>query len=373
MNDILLWTSELSSQVSKAMSRKKSVDKCSFQGWFNAMASMKLTKLSEQMKGEFEELQNVILIPHNHIEFSKNSTNGRVRYSDIPCLDISRVKLRFPVDGNDFIHANWVKLPHSPFVYIITQAPLEGTVSHFWSMVWHEEVRAVVCLAVITEQNELKDRPYWPVKPGENLESGEFSVQHVEKIMHNQLQITLLRLVNKSTDESRELSHYMFLNWPDHAPPTCTHVILEAMEIMEKNLLRENDKLPVIVVHCSAGVGRAGTFVCLNNLIHTADKNKPISIQAVVRSVRKQRALSVQSFPQYAFLYWALLVHMMKKDSSLKHVLEKSRKTVRAIKEWSTDSECVEFPQIKRKTVFSKFNRVKGMFSKMSLNKQKKH
>ncbi|KAL1283419.1 Receptor-type tyrosine-protein phosphatase eta [Trichinella pseudospiralis] len=327
------------------MSMDKPDDNCSFQEWFSAMASVNLRKLSEQLKAEFEEMQNEVLMPHEHTEFSKNSFTGRVRYSDIPCLDISRVKLRFPVDGNDFIHANWVHLRYSPFTFIITQAPLEATISHFWSMVWYEEVSAVVCLTPITEQNEPNDRPYWPVKPGEDqfIMSGEILLQHLDKIMQDELQITLLRLVNKSTGESRELYHYMFMNWPDHASPTCTHTFLEAMETIEKNSLRENEN------------------------------KKPINVLEVVKAVRKQRALVVQSFPQYAFLHWALLVHMMKKDSNLKSVLEKSCKTICAIREWSTDSECMKFAQVKRKTIFGRFNqRVKGMFSKMSLRKQKK-
>ncbi|KRZ70816.1 Tyrosine-protein phosphatase non-receptor type 2 [Trichinella papuae] len=353
----------------------KPADNCSFQEWFSAMASVNLSKLSEQLRGEFEEMQNEVLMPHEHTEFSKNSSTGRVRYSDIPCLDISRVKLRFPVDGNDFIHANWVHLRDSPFTFIITQAPLEATISHFWSMIWYEDVSAVVCLTPIIEQNEPNDRPYWPVKPGEDqfTVSSEFSLQHLDKVMQEELQITLLRLVNKSTGESRELYHYMFMNWPDHDSPTCTHTILEAMETIEKNIFRENGKLPIIVVHCSAGVGRAGTFVCLSNLIHIAEKKKPINVQEVVKAVRKQRALVVQSFPQYAFLHWALLVHMMNKDESVKSVLEKSCNTVCAIREWSTDSECVEFTRVKRTTIFARFNqRVKGMFSKMTLKKQKK-
>ena len=49
-----------------------------------------------------------------------------------------------------------------------------------------------------------------------------------------------------------------------------------------------------LLVHCSAGIGRTGTFIALDVLLNDADKLGHVDIFGVVKQLRLQRTMSVQ-------------------------------------------------------------------------------
>lgn len=76
------------------------------------------------------------------------------------------------------------------------------------------------------------------------------------------------------------------------------------------------------VVHCSAGVGRSGTFIAIDAALalveHLLTKvaaneadvvaalENALDIYSCVRRMREQRTLMVQTLEQYQFIHWAL-------------------------------------------------------------------
>ena len=69
---------------------------------------------------------------------------------------------------------------------------------------------------------------------------------------------------------------------------------------------------PPIVVHCSAGIGRSGTFCSIHSLLHQYHATGMVSVQGTVRKLRRQRAYSIQAPEQYFFIYASILEHMEK-------------------------------------------------------------
>ena len=69
---------------------------------------------------------------------------------------------------------------------------------------------------------------------------------------------------------------------------------------------------PPLLVHCSAGVGRTGTFIgtytVLSSLQDIRKDKFEISIPGLVRDMRKQRVCMVQRLAQYEFLYTSALI-----------------------------------------------------------------
>lgn len=64
---------------------------------------------------------------------------------------------------------------------------------------------------------------------------------------------------------------------------------------------------PPVVVHCSAGVGRTGTFCCLNNSVDRLKAIGTVDIFNAVKEIRDQRAFSVQTPDQYQFCYTGVI------------------------------------------------------------------
>ena len=71
-------------------------------------------------------------------------------------------------------------------------------------------------------------------------------------------------------------------------------------------------KPPPILIHCSAGVGRTGTFCCISNSIECYHANETIDIYQTVSKIRNQRAFSVQTMDQYQFCYRGILEYIIK-------------------------------------------------------------
>ena len=68
--------------------------------------------------------------------------------------------------------------------------------------------------------------------------------------------------VNFPGGETR-VKHFHFTAWPDHDIPSLYDELLSFVTNVQESLIRSQAP---IVVHCSAGVGRSGTFITLYNI-----------------------------------------------------------------------------------------------------------
>lgn len=106
---------------------------------------------------------------------------------------------------------------------------------------------------------------------------------------------------NKKTGEVKEVNHYQFIGWPDGDKPLPdSHGSIN--KLLNKMLkFIENDEM--VVVHCSAGVGRTGTFIAMAEIKMLIPKIEEISIFEIVRKLREQRWAMVYTASQYEYLY----------------------------------------------------------------------
>lgn len=67
-------------------------------------------------------------------------------------------------------------------------------------------------------------------------------------------------------ESSRIIRHFHFTTWPDFGVPDPPTTLIRFVRSFRDRV--STDHKP-IVVHCSAGVGRSGTFIALDRLIQT--------------------------------------------------------------------------------------------------------
>ncbi|XP_064402254.1 tyrosine-protein phosphatase non-receptor type 4-like [Halichondria panicea] len=229
-------------------------------------------------------------LPHN---LSKN------RYRDISAYDETRVQLN---EGPDYVNANKVDLEiyttgqinH----YIAAQGPMQHTCKDFWQMVWEQHSTLVVMLTGIVEEGKVRCCKYWP-DLGCKQEYGKYGVTNLSEQTDRVIVTRQLKLKNRMSGEERNVVHMQYIDWPDHGIPGSKLDFLRFVQSMRT--LRGQVKGPV-VVHCSAGIGRTGVFILMETALCKIEVLEPIYPLDVVRIMRDQRGMLVQTPIQFQFV-----------------------------------------------------------------------
>ena len=125
--------------------------------------------------------------------------------------------------------------------------------------------------------------------------------------MYNVREIELFKGKN---GEKRTIFQIHYTNWPDkEVPETEDLQIFSKINQLVDRLNKSDTKQPIIV-HCSAGVGRTGTFISMYLLEKEIEKqikdNCPIirfNIFNLVRKLKEMRMYMVQTVVQYQLIY----------------------------------------------------------------------
>ena len=90
-----------------------------------------------------------------------------------------------------------------------------------------------------------------------------------------------------------EVIQFHFIAWPDHGVPDNCAVMLNFIRRVHK-LHSYSNPCPLLV-HCSAGVGRTGTFIVLDTMLERLKTEDTLNIYDYVQQLREQRVLMVQT------------------------------------------------------------------------------
>lgn len=309
------------------------------------------------------------------------------RYPNILTNETTRIKLRdIQPGGEDYVNANAVAGFENDVGYIATQAPLPGTMSHFWQMVYEDNCNTIVMLTREQEVQSIypKCNRYWP-SPGECIlfgqyfvfglgEQMEFSLGVIERkfrvvkaltrpqyeapppaasgtgsrtlwsadggsdlsLSDNSFQTPVRRnptrdLLGQHVDldeqgnelfdqdsDAVEVTQIQYVEWPDQGVPDSPKSLLKICEVVDERLKgKPGERTPGRpVVHCSAGVGRTGTFIAVHKLLRAVYSAFPADgspkahtvpiIQELVADLKRSRSKMVQTSEQYRFIFIAL-------------------------------------------------------------------
>ncbi|XP_059391956.1 receptor-type tyrosine-protein phosphatase eta-like [Carassius carassius] len=248
---------------------------------------------------EYEELKTVGTAQSKNIALAVEN-KPKNRYSNVLPYDASRVKLSVcgsPFD--DYINANYIPGYNSRKEFIAAQGPLPITVNEFWRMVWEKNVFTIVMLTRCNEMGRVKCEKYWP--SGTNHYQN-ISVTTTSEIDLESWTIRDLRIKNLKTAETRYVRQFHFTAWPDHGVPQTTEVLIDFRHLVREHMDQYSRHSPT-VVHCSAGVGRTGTFIAIDHLIFQIERESMVDIYGIVNDMRMHRPLMVQTEEQYVYLH----------------------------------------------------------------------
>ncbi|XP_069736531.1 receptor-type tyrosine-protein phosphatase mu-like isoform X2 [Phaenicophaeus curvirostris] len=249
---------------------------------------------------EYQELSSALSHPCDAgKELSNQSKN---RYKSIIPYDHCRVVLQPSDMGNGYINASYVDSYRSPHFFIAAQGPLPGTVVDFWQMVWQEKTSIIVMLTGLVEQNKTKCEQYWPEQ---EQVYGDFTVTLNNTRTTTGFVTRSFCLKKAGCALPRVVEQFHYLLWPDHGVPRNSAQLLCLVEVVNKRKL-EAPAGPVLV-HCSAGIGRTGTFIALDFLLKMGKAEDKVDVFRCVQRLREQRVSMVQTKEQYTFLYEVLL------------------------------------------------------------------
>ncbi|KAJ5929692.1 hypothetical protein N7454_006642 [Penicillium verhagenii] len=279
------------------------------------------------------------------------------RYNDIYPFEHSRVRLEgIPLGDCDYVNANHIKAEFSNRRYIATQAPVPDTYNDFWRVVWEQDVRVLISLTAEMERGQVKCHPFW--------KTGNYGPFKVKAYSETSIQVESLSpsatpgQTPKGTNENpvivvrhfslyhtalpfqplRDITQLQYPYWPDFgtlSQPThllnlieqCNKVVRSTSNARFSNQEAEPAGQRPVLVHCSAGCGRTGTFCTVDSVLDmlkrqlgpaaqssvspgspgwTGDSHLDL-VRKTVEDFRTQRPSMVQNLSQYVLCYESVL------------------------------------------------------------------
>ncbi|CAM1294425.1 PTPRB (predicted) [Pycnogonum litorale] len=247
--------------------------------------------------------------PQKSVNDAKLEENRRKnRWINILPYDCSRVKLLPIADeaGSDYINASYIPGYHSPREYIATQGPLQNTVDDFWRLVWEQDVSVIVMVTQCVERGKKKCETYWP-ETREPRHYGDIRITMTSESILSSFCIRVFLLQLGKHD--RVVKQLHFTRWPDFGCPEDTGSLLNFVQTVRTHTPHVAGG--PILVHCSAGVGRTGTFITVDTWLHHIDDQSKsasthrrcIDIFNTVFRMRHHRLNMVQTEDQYIYIH----------------------------------------------------------------------
>ena len=238
------------------------------------------------------------------------------RYKDI--LPTIRTRVQLAQLGGDmattYINANWVKCaPQWGVNFIAAQGPTPPCVPSFVRMIWETGCQCVVMTTNLIEGPKTKCERYWP-------DAGTMTIKYpkgcapitlaaVKKVqMKGYIRQELTITQGKVT---RKLVHFWYNTWPDHGVPRTKRGGFNVNDLLEMlGDVRAYEKTirgaPPTLVHCSAGIGRTGTYIGLFICTKLLELTQKVDIVKIVDVMRDDRGGLVQHQAQLSFLHEAV-------------------------------------------------------------------
>ncbi|KAK3756429.1 hypothetical protein RRG08_029099 [Elysia crispata] len=281
-----------------------------------SMETLKATILQPSADSHFKDEFSSIPMANNSPQTAGLAEKNikKNRYKNIIPYDSSRVLLQadHSKGHSDYINASFVKGYKTGESFIASQGPNDLILNDFVRMLWEHKVDKVVMLTNLIELGKKKCNMYWPTEGEEEYD--EVTVGLLTTHVFADYTIRHLRL-SKSGEPARDVTQFHFTAWPDKSVPESPWGLVDFHQRVMAvpgsgpvlRVIAVPEPVPVLV-HCSAGVGRTGTFIALCNLLQEAEDTGKMNFLDTLWKLRQDRMHTIQTAAQYMFLHKAALV-----------------------------------------------------------------
>ncbi|XP_062272606.1 receptor-type tyrosine-protein phosphatase alpha [Scomber scombrus] len=249
---------------------------------------------------------------------SKEENKEKNRYVNILPYDHSRVHLSSleGVPDSDFINASFINGYQEKNKFIAAQGPKEETVNDYWRMIWEQNTATIVMVTNLKERKECKCAQYWPDQGCWTYGNIRVSVEDTMVLVDYTIRKFCIQQVGDVSGKKpqRLVTQFHFTSWPDFGVPFTP---IGMLKFLKKVKNCNPQYAGPIVVHCSAGVGRTGTFIVIDAMLDMMNSERKVDVFGFVTRIRAQRCQMVQTDMQYVFIFQALLEHYLYGDTEL--------------------------------------------------------
>ncbi|XP_066601849.1 receptor-type tyrosine-protein phosphatase kappa isoform X2 [Prorops nasuta] len=230
---------------------------------------------------------------------------------NLSCIpyDYNRVvldKVRGKPD-TDYINASYVDSLLKPNAYIVTQGPMENTVTEFWRMVWQEKASCIVMLTKTFDFIKVMCVQYWPASKDTDEVYGGIGVSVLKEEELANFHIRTIKLYKKDNNdeitEERTLLQFHYTEWHSHTCPFGNAVLEFRRRVRAVIGSTVKQEAGPMVVHCNDGGGRSGVYLAIDANMELAEEEDAFDVFGYLKKLRQSRRGLIENLEQYKFIY----------------------------------------------------------------------
>ena len=247
-------------------------------------------------------------------------------------FDHNRIVIRKPIQGCDYINANWISppsddsatydeliytsyLPYSRIQFAVGQEPLPHTESMHYRMI-HEQKFNFVISFTQTPKEELFEVDELRSFTGLNLHV--LSRTQINEHLYRS-EISLINGNNSNTQYTHNFIYFEFDSWPTEETSSSKEIelLVSSMCLIRNEMTLNKSSLRVLVTDYRGGVGASAVFLAMYETMQDVDEAfthdnqlkqsaKDIDVFSIVNRLRKDRDKMIEDFANYQLIFKCL-------------------------------------------------------------------